>query len=56
MFFGLKKKKPTILLAISESLSKSKGWHAGNIVKAMAPMIDGGGGAKLFCNCRWYQF
>ncbi|MCB9310850.1 MAG: alanine--tRNA ligase [Lewinellaceae bacterium] len=48
VFFGLKGEKPTILLAISESLSKSKGWHAGNIVKAMAPMIDGGGGGQAF--------
>lgn len=36
------------MLTISESLTKSKSWHAGNIVKALAVEINGGGGGQAF--------
>ncbi len=40
--------KANILLSISESLTKNKGWHAGNIVRALAKEIEGGGGGQSF--------
>ncbi|MBK9735261.1 MAG: alanine--tRNA ligase [Saprospiraceae bacterium] len=40
--------KPSIMLTVSESLTNSRGWHAGNIVKALAKEINGGGGGQAF--------
>ena len=40
--------KATIMVAITESLSKDGKHHAGNMVKEAASMIDGGGGGQAF--------
>ncbi|MBP6447253.1 MAG: alanine--tRNA ligase [Saprospiraceae bacterium] len=49
ILFGLEDQgKATVMLTISESLTKSKSWHAGNIVKALAVEINGGGGGQAF--------
>ena len=40
--------KCAVSVLIDESLVKLKGWHAGSIVKSVAPMIDGGGGGQAF--------
>ena len=49
ILFGLEDQgKATIMLTISEALTKSKSWHAGNIVKALATEINGGGGGQAF--------
>jgi alanyl-tRNA synthetase len=49
ILFGLEDQgKASIMLTISESLTKSKALHAGNIVKALATEINGGGGGQAF--------
>lgn len=49
ILFGLEDQdKATIMLTISETLTKSKSWHAGNIVKSLATEINGGGGGQAF--------
>jgi alanyl-tRNA synthetase len=49
VLFGLEDQgKASIMLSISEALTKSQGWHAGNIVKALATEINGGGGGQAF--------
>jgi alanyl-tRNA synthetase len=49
VLFGLENDgKPQLLLAISESLTKSKGLHAGNMIRNLAKMINGGGGGQSF--------
>ena len=40
--------KPTLCLSISESLTKVRGWNAGNIVRELAKEINGGGGGQPF--------
>ncbi len=40
--------KATISIAISEELTKSKNWHAGNLVRESAKLIGGGGGGQPF--------
>ena len=40
--------KATIMLSIAENLTKSKGWHAGNIIKELSKEINGGGGGQAF--------
>ena len=40
--------KPNIMLQISESLVKSKNYHAGNMIKTLAQPIHGGGGGQAF--------
>ena len=40
--------KATIMLSIAENLTKSKGWHAGNITKELSKEINGGGGGQAF--------
>jgi alanyl-tRNA synthetase len=40
--------KPTLMLSISKDLVEAKGWHAGNIVRALAADIKGGGGGQPF--------
>jgi alanyl-tRNA synthetase len=40
--------KPLITVCISKALVEEKSWHAGNIVKACAPLIGGGGGGQSF--------
>ncbi|MBC7885245.1 MAG: alanine--tRNA ligase [Saprospiraceae bacterium] len=49
ILFGMEDQgKANIMLCISETLTKSKGWHAGNIVKELAKEINGGGGGQPF--------
>lgn len=49
VLFGLEEKdKATLMLSISEAITKNKGWHAGNIVKELAKEINGGGGGQAF--------
>jgi alanyl-tRNA synthetase len=49
ILFGIKEgNKATIMLSISEALTKSKNIHAGNIIKDLAKYIDGGGGGQPF--------
>jgi len=38
--------KPQLAVAVSDALQKSKGYHAGNWVKELAPLIKGGGGGQ----------
>ncbi len=40
--------KCAISICIDESLSGSRNWHAGTIVKTVAPLIQGGGGGQPF--------
>ncbi|MCB9283787.1 MAG: alanine--tRNA ligase [Lewinellaceae bacterium] len=40
--------KPQLLIAISKSLTESKGLHAGNMVRELARHIQGGGGGQPF--------
>lgn len=40
--------KATITIVVSESLAKSKGLHAGNMVRELAKEIKGGGGGQPF--------
>ena len=40
--------KATITIVVSESLAKSKGLHAGNMVRELAQEIKGGGGGQAF--------
>ena len=40
--------KPQLLIAISKSLTESKGLHAGNMVRELAKHIQGGGGGQPF--------
>lgn len=40
--------KATISISIAEDLAKSKNWHAGNLVRESAKLIDGGGGGQPF--------
>jgi alanyl-tRNA synthetase len=47
--FGIEESdKAQIMVAISEDLTKDKNLHAGNMVKTLAPFIDGGGGGQAF--------
>jgi alanyl-tRNA synthetase len=49
IMFGLQDgDKATIMLSISESLTKSHGLNAGNIVRELAKHINGGGGGQAF--------
>jgi len=48
-FIGSKEEdKCAVSILVDESLVASKGWHAGNLVKAVAPLINGGGGGQAF--------
>ena len=38
--------KPMLTVIISENLTKSKNWNAGNFVRAMAKEVGGGGGGQ----------
>ena len=40
--------KATISISIADDLAKSKNWHAGNLVRESAKLIDGGGGGQPF--------
>jgi alanyl-tRNA synthetase len=40
--------KATLSIVISDELAKSKGWHAGNMVREAAKHIQGGGGGQPF--------
>jgi alanyl-tRNA synthetase len=40
--------KCAISICIAEELSGSRNWHAGTIVKTVAPLIQGGGGGQPF--------
>jgi len=44
--YGVTENKPQIAVAVSDDLVKDKGLNAGNIVKLLAPLIDGGGGGR----------
>ena len=47
--FGLEADgKVQLLLAISQSLSESAGLHAGNIIREVSKVINGGGGGQAF--------
>jgi alanyl-tRNA synthetase len=49
ILFGLEDQgKATIMLSISETLAKTKSWHAGNIIRELAKEINGGGGGQAF--------
>ncbi len=49
ILFGLEEQgKATVMLSIAENLTKSKGWHAGNIIKELAKDINGGGGGQAY--------
>jgi alanyl-tRNA synthetase len=49
IIFGIEEgDKIQIMVAISEELTKEKNLHAGNMVKALAPLVDGGGGGQAF--------
>lgn len=40
--------KATISIMISDELAKTRGWHAGNLVRESAKLIGGGGGGQPF--------
>lgn len=40
--------QPSITIAIDEDLAKSKDWNAGNMVRELAKLIQGGGGGQPF--------
>lgn len=40
--------KATLSIVISDDLAKEKGWHAGNMVRESAGLIQGGGGGQPF--------
>ncbi len=40
--------KVQIMVAIAEGLTQSTQLHAGNMVKTLAPLVDGGGGGQAF--------
>lgn len=40
--------KPSITVVISDNLAKTRGYHAGDIVKSLAKEIQGGGGGQPF--------
>lgn len=40
--------KPSLTVIISEALTAKHQWHAGQIVKACAPLMEGGGGGQPF--------
>ncbi|SJN29911.1 alanine--tRNA ligase [Sphingobacterium sp. JB170] len=40
--------KPSLIVAITDSLAKERGWNAGAIVKNLAKDIQGGGGGQPF--------
>ena len=40
--------KPQIAVVIADQLVKDRQWHAGNLVKELAPLIKGGGGGQPF--------
>lgn len=49
ILFGLEERgKATIMLSISESLTKSRSLHAGNIIRELSKEINGGGGGQAF--------
>jgi alanyl-tRNA synthetase len=49
VIFGIKEDgKVTIMVAMNESLTKNTKYHAGNMVKEAASLIDGGGGGQAF--------
>jgi alanyl-tRNA synthetase len=49
VLFGIEDQgKATIMLSIAENLTKSRGWHAGNIIKELSKEINGGGGGQAF--------
>lgn len=45
---GKAEDKASISVLINEELAKLKNWHAGNLVKEAAKLIDGGGGGQPF--------
>ena len=47
--FGLKEEdKATLMVAVSEGLTKKANLHAGNMVKEASALIEGGGGGQPF--------
>ncbi len=49
ILFGLEDgEKANLMLSISDSLTKSKSWNAGNIIRELAKEINGGGGGQPF--------